>query len=145
MPLSASRMPMNQEAPKQVSIIHNAVPNRIRFRMPFIKNKRTLAELLKSSLMRDPNAKGIYHAEPNIITGSLLIKYHPAFHTEAEVVKLVEDISRDITAGKIVISEKHKNPKLGKMSPKAFFTRELLVDVFGNLISAVLVAVLVSA
>ncbi len=104
-----------------------------------------MAELLKSSLLKDSHAKGIYHAEPNIVTGTLLVKYHPALHSEAEIVQLVQETLSDIGNGKIEIAEKHKNPGIGKMSPGDFFTRELFVDILGNLIAGLFVAAILSA
>ena len=51
-----------------ITIIHNKVPNRIRFRVPLIKHQQTFADLLKQTLLRDEEAKGIYHADPDIVT-----------------------------------------------------------------------------
>ncbi|HYE33896.1 hypothetical protein [Methylocaldum sp.] len=130
--------------PETITIVHNKVPNRIRVRVPLIRNKRTLAELLKQSLLGDPQAKGIYHAEPNITTGTFLIKYHPALHTETEVMERVRTIARNISAGTIEITAKHKNPKLGKMQPQAFFTRELMVSIGGNVIAGLILAALIA-
>jgi hypothetical protein len=127
-----------------VYIVHDKVPNRIRFLVPFIKYKQTFAELLKQSLLRDANAKGIYHAEPNFITGTLLIKYHPALHSEAEVVELVRTNTQKLYEGNIEITQKHKNPKLGKMPPGAFFTRELLVSIVGNVVAGIIIALFVA-
>lgn len=130
--------------PEAVSILHNKVPNRIRVSVPLIKHKQTLATLLKQNLLKHEEAKGVYHAEPNIITGTLLVKYHPAFHKEAEVVELIRTTLQNIGEGKIVISEKHKNPRLGKMLPKAFFTRELIVSIVGNVVGGILLAAIIS-
>lgn len=133
------------EAPDDnITIIHNNVPNRIRLRVPLIKHKQTFADLLKNSLLNDEEAKGIYHAEPNIVTGSILIKFHPAYHNEEEVVRLVLKTVTRLRDGKIEITQKHKNPKLGKMQPGAFFTRELLVSIAGNVIAGILLAVMVA-
>ncbi len=126
-----------------IAIVHNRVPARIRIRVPLIKNKRTLAELLKQSLLKEARAKGIYHAEPNVTTGTSLIKYHPALHTEAEVLDRVQAISQGIAAGTAEFTAKHKNPKLGKMQPQAFFTRELIVSVGGNVIAGFILAALI--
>lgn len=123
-----------------ITVIHNKVPNRIRIRVPLIKHKQTYASLLKHELLSDEEAKGIYHAEPNIVTGTVLIKFHPAFHSEEEVVQRVIIAANKLSKGKIEITEKHKNPKLGKMAPGAFFTRELLVSIVGNVVAGVLVA-----
>jgi hypothetical protein len=131
---------MTHPTPEIIAVLHNKVPNRIRFSVPLIKHKRTLAELLKQNLLKDAAAKGVYHAEPNITTGTLLVKYHPAFHTEAEVVDLVRKTARRIGEGKIEISQKHKNPRLGKMLPQAFFTRELVVSIIGNVIAGIILA-----
>jgi hypothetical protein len=133
---------MKHAMPETVAILHNKVPSRIRFSVPLIRNRRTLAELLKQSLLKDAKANGIYHAEPNITTGSLLVKYHSAFHSEAEVVELVGSIVRQIANGKIEISQKHKNPRLGKMAPQAFFTRELMVSIVGNVVAGLVLAAL---
>ena len=76
--------------PAPFSVIHNRVPNRIRLRVPMIRHKQTFAELLKQSLLRDVASRGIYHAEPYIVTGSMLIKYHLAMHSEREVLELVD-------------------------------------------------------
>ena len=127
-----------------ISIVHNKVPNRIRFLVPMIKHKQAFAGLLKQSLLKDPGAKGIYHAEPNVTTGTILIKYHPALHTEAEIVELVRTIAQKITDGKIEISEKHKNPRIGKMLPGAFFTRELLVSIGGNVIAGLILGAVIA-
>jgi hypothetical protein len=132
---------MNSPMPATVTILHDKVPNRIRFSVPLIRNKRTLSELLKQTLLRDARAGGIYHAEPSIITGSLLVKFHSALHTEAEVIDLVSDVVRQVAHGQVVISQKHKNPRLGKMAPQAFFTRELVVSIVGNVIAGLLLAV----
>jgi hypothetical protein len=96
--------------------------------------------MLKHHLLKDPDAKGIYHAEPNIVTGTLLVKYHPAIHTREEVVHLVEDLAYRIDIGEVEITQKHKNPRLGKMLPGAFFTRELLVSIVGNVVAGLLLA-----
>ncbi|WP_434110828.1 hypothetical protein [Methylocaldum sp. GT1TLB] len=130
--------------PETIVIVHNKVPARIRIRVPLIRNKRTMAELLKQSLLGDAQARGIYHAEPNITTGTFLIKYHPALHTEAEVIERVRAIARNISAGTIEITAKHKNPKLGKMRPQAFFTRELFVSIGGNVIAGLVLAALIA-
>ncbi|CAI8869587.1 HMA2 domain-containing protein [Methylocaldum szegediense] len=129
--------------PETIAIVHNRVPARIRIRVPLIKNKRTLAEVLKQSLLKDDRAKGIYHAEPNITTGTFLIKYHPALHTEAEVLERVQAIARGIAAGTVEFTVKHKNPKLSKMQPQAFFNRELLVSIGGNVIAGFILAALI--
>ncbi len=133
---------MKNTSPRTIAIVHNKVPNRIRFLVPWIKNKRTYAELLRQNLLKDPEGKGIYHAEPNIVTGTILVKYHPAMHTEAEVVRLVEAIAGKISIGGVEITAKHKNPRLGKMLPQAFFTRELVVSICGNVVAGVILAVL---
>jgi len=127
-----------------VSVVHNKVPSRIRFRVPMIKDRRTIAELLKQSLLKDPDGKGIYHAEPNITTGTILVKYHPALHTEEAVVRLVQSIAAKIAEGKVEISAKHKNPRVGRMQPGAFFTRELLVSIGGNVIAGLLLAAIIA-
>lgn len=127
-----------------ITIIHNKVPNRIRFRVPLIKHQQTFADLFKQTLLRDEGAKGIYHAEPNIVTGTILVKFHPAYHSEDEVVQLVIATANKLRDGKIEITQKHKNPRLGKMPPGAFFTRELLVSIVGNVIAGIFVAVIVA-
>lgn len=131
---------MTHEIPETVSVLHDKVPCRIRFSVPLIRNKRTLAELLKQTLLKDTQANGIYHAEPNITTGSLLVKFHPAMHGETEVVELIRTTVRQIAAGRVEITQKHKNPKLGKMAPQAFFTRELLVSIVGNVVAGLVLA-----
>jgi hypothetical protein len=127
-----------------ITIIHNKVPNRIRIRVPLIKHKQTFADVLKHCLLSDEEAKGIYHAEPNIVTGTILVKFHPAYHSEEEVVQLVRTTANKLRDGKIEITQKHKNPRLGKMPPGAFFTRELLVSIVGNIIAGVFLAVIVT-
>lgn len=127
--------------PHSVSILHNKVPNRIRFAVPLIRHRATLAAILKQALLKDAGARGIYHAEPNIVTGTVLVKYHPAVHTEAEVVARVRAAVQRIAGGSIEISQKHKDPRLGKMLPQAFFTRELLVSVVGNVVAGLVLAV----
>jgi hypothetical protein len=131
---------MKRSAPDAITIVHNKVPNRIRLRVPWIKHSRAFAELLKQSLLKDPAGKGVYHAEPNIATGTILIKYHPAMHSEEQVVRLVEAAARKIADGRIEITAKHKNPRLGKMLPQAFFTRELLVSICGNVLAGLILA-----
>lgn len=128
-----------------ISIVHNRVSSRLRLFVPMIRYKHTYAEMLKQSLLRDVASKGIYHAEPNIVTGNILIKYHPAFHTEAEVLALVQSAVEKIDQGNVDITLKHKNPRLGKMKPGAFFTRELLVSIGGNIIAGLVLAVMLSA
>ena len=135
---------MKDKTEDTITIIHNKVPNRIRIRVPLIKHKQTFADLLKQGLLSDKEAKGIYHAEPNIVTGTILVKFHPAYHSEEEVVQLVIATANKLRDGKIEITEKHKNPKLGKMPPGAFFTRELLVSIVGNVIAGIFLAVIVT-
>jgi len=134
---------MKQTNSEAISIVHDKVPNRIRFSIPMIRYRRTFAELLKHSLLKDPAGKGIYHAEPNIVTGNLLIKFHPAMHSREEIVRLVEDLAGRIDAGEVEITLKHKNPRLGKMLPGAFFTRELLVSIVGNVVAGLLLAFII--
>ncbi|MGZ8218655.1 HMA2 domain-containing protein [Methylomagnum sp.] len=131
---------MMNPAVEPIAILHNKVPHRIRFAVPLIRNKQTLAELLKQNLLKHAKAKGIYHAEPNIVTGTLLVKYHPAFHGEADVVALVRSTIQQIAEGKIEISQKHKNPRVSRMTPKTYFTRELVVSTIANVIAGVVVA-----
>ncbi len=133
---------MKDATQDMITIVHNKVPNRIRIRVPLIKHKQTYANLLRHDLLLDEEAKGIYHAEPNIVTGTILVKYHPVYHSEEDVVRLVAKTVNKLRKGKIEITQKHKNPKLGKMAPGAFFTRELLVSIAGNVIAGVLVAVM---
>jgi hypothetical protein len=128
-----------------VRIIHNRVPFRLRLSIPLIRHKHTYAELLKQSLLNDPASRGIYHAEPNIVTGNLLLKYHPALHAESEVLELVEKTVSRIEQGQIEITLKHKNPRLSRMQPGAFFTRELLVSIGGNVIAGLVLAAIISA
>lgn len=130
--------------PNTITILHDTVPHRIRFSVPVIKYKRTFAELLKQNILRDEKAKGIYHAEPNVTTGTLLVKYHPAFHNEAEVIELIKSNARKLCDGNIEITQKHKNPKVGRMRPGAFFTRELLVSIAGNVIAGIVLALLIA-
>lgn len=132
---------MNEPATRGVRILHNRVPDRIRLHVPLIKQRATLAELLKHSLLKDPDAQGIYHAEPNVATGSLLIKYHPALHSEAQVVELVATTARRIADGQVPISSKHRNPRVSRMPPGAYFTRELVVSVVGNVLAGLALAV----
>jgi hypothetical protein len=127
-----------------VTVLHNRAPNRIRLLVPLIKNRATFAEMLKQSILKDPDAKGIYHAETNPTTATLLVKYHSGFHDEAEVLRIVTRIAGQIDKGDIVFSSKHKNPRLGRMQPSAFFTRELVVSIFGNVIAGLLLAVLLT-
>ena len=143
-PLCKQTTNMNHTTQAVIKIVHNKVPNRIRFSVPLIKDKKTFAELLKQSLLRDENAKGVYHAEPNVVTGTLLVKYHPAFHSEADIVQLVETTVQRLDEGKIEITQKHKDPKVGRMRPGAYFTREFLVSIGGNVIAGLLLAFLVA-
>ena len=135
---------MNPVSLDTIYIVHNSVPYRIRLRVPLIRYKHTFAELLKQCLLRDANAKGIYHAEPNVTTGTILIKYHPAFHNEAEIVQLVKANALKLCSGEIEITQKHKNPKVGRMRPGAFFTRELIVSIAGNVIAGVILALVIA-
>lgn len=135
---------MTPERQSTVTVLHNRVPNRIRVSVPVIKYKQTYAELLKQNLLQLPEAKGIYHAEPNVVSGTMLLKYHPAFHTEADVLRLVRATVNKLGAGGLEISSKHKNPRVGKMPPAAFFTRELLVSVAGNVLAGLLLAVMIN-
>ena len=135
---------MKHAHPPAISIVHNKVPSRIRLFVPEIKNKRTFAELLKQNLLKDPAGKGIYHAEPNVVIGTILIKYHPAMHREEEIVRLVETVVSKLAVGGLEITAKHKNPRLGKMLPQAFFTRELVVSICGNIIAGLVLAAMVS-
>lgn len=130
--------------PNMIKILHNKAPNRIRMIVPMIRYKQTFAELLKQSLLRDGNAKGIYHAEPNITTGTILIKYHPALNSELEIIELVKLTVQKLNDGKIEITQKHKNPKVGRMNPGAFFTRELLVSIAGNVIAGIVLAFIIA-
>lgn len=131
---------MTQPTAELVSIVHDKVPNRIRFRVPLIRYRQTYAEILKQSLLKDAASRGIYHAEPNITTATLLVKYHPAIHSEAQVVELVRSTVENLSTGSIEISAKHKNPRIGKMPPGAFFTRELIVSIVGNLVAGLVLA-----
>ncbi len=126
------------------SILHNKVPNRIRFSVPLIRHRQTYASMLKQGLLKNADAKGIYHAEPNITTGTILIKYHPAMHSEEDIVRLLQAVLANLSEGKIEITEKHKNPRLGRMRPGAFFTRELLVSIGGNVIAGLLLAFIIA-
>jgi hypothetical protein len=128
-----------------ISIVHDKVPNRLRIFIPFIKNKPTYAEVLRQSLLRDPVMKGIYHAVPNTVTGRVLIKFHPAHHTCDEVYDFVQSCASRLSEGEIEISLKHKNPRLGRMNPGAFFTRELIVSIAGNVIAGLVLAVFIAA
>jgi hypothetical protein len=127
-----------------ISVIHDRVPNRIRFSVPVIRHRATYAELLKQGILKSPQAKGIYHAEPNITTATLLVKYHPAFHDATDVIELVGRIAEEVGAGQVELSAKHKNPRLGKMPPSAFFTRELVVSIIGNVLGGLLLAMLLT-
>ena len=135
---------MNYTIQDKIRIVHNSVPNRIRLQVPIIQYKDTFAELLKQCLLSDANAKGIYHAEPNVITGTLLVKYHPAFHTEAEVIELVRSNALKLKEGKVDITQKHKNPKVFRMRPGAFFTREFLVSIAGNVVAGLILAFVIA-
>ncbi len=131
---------MKSTVPQTVSILHDKVPNRIRFYVPLIRNRQTYAEMLKQTLLNNAEAKGIYHAEPNIIRGTVLIKYHPAMHSQEQIVSVLEAALQNLADGKIEITAKHKNPRVGKMRPGAFFTRELLVSIGGNIIAGIVLA-----
>ncbi|HSD82953.1 MAG TPA: hypothetical protein VLG46_03800 [Anaerolineae bacterium] len=135
---------MNASQQDPILLVHNKVPNRLRVRVPLIKHKQTFAELLKQGLLRDADAKGIYHAEPSIVTGTILIKYHPALHTEEDVLQIIQRVVGSIANGKMEISAKHKNPRLGKMRPGAFFTRELIVSIVGNVLAGLILAAIVT-
>jgi hypothetical protein len=136
---------MNTAPHSTLAILHNKVPSRIRLAVPLIRNKQTYALMLKQSLLKNPDAKGIYHAEPNTVTGTILIKYHPAIHSEAEILGLVQAILEDLSQGKIEITEKHKNPRVGRMQPGDYFTRELMVSIVGNVIAGVVLALFITA
>lgn len=128
-----------------VRIVHNRVACRLRLAVPLIRHKATFAEVLKQTLLNEASSRGIYHAEPNILTGNILIKFHPAHHTDAEVIELVNAAARRIASGEIEITLKHKNPRLSRMKPGAFFTRELLVSIGGNVIAGLVLAAIISA
>lgn len=128
-----------------IRVVHNRVANRLRLAVPLIRYKATFAEMLKQTLLNEPVSHGIYHAEPNTLTGNLLVKYHPAHHTESEVLRLVADAAHRIAQGQIEITLKHKNPRLSRMQPGAFFTRELLVSIGGNVIAGLVLAAIISA
>lgn len=128
-----------------IRVIHNRVANRIRVSVPMIRHKATYAEILKQTLLNEPVSNGIYHAEPNIVTGNLLVKYHPAHHAESDVIALIQDATTRIESGQIEITLKHKNPRLSRMKPGAFFTRELLVSIGGNVIAGLVLAAIISA
>ncbi len=128
-----------------VSVVHCRVANRLRLSVPAIRHKHTYAELLKQTLLNEPASKGVYHAEPNVLTGNLLVKFHPAHHDETEVIALVSDAISRIESGQIEITLKHKNPRLSRMKPGAFFTRELLVSIGGNVIAGLVLAAIISA
>ncbi len=113
-------------------------------RDPRSGSKATYAELLKQGILKSPEAKGIYHAEPNITTASLLVKFHPAFHETSDVIELVGRIAEEVGSGGVEFSAKHKNPRLGKMPPSAFFTRELVVSVIGNVLGGLLLALMLT-
>lgn len=135
---------MNPTARQDVAILHNRVPERLRLRVAIIKHRPTIADLLKHDLLKDPGARGIYHAEPNVVTGTLLIKYHPALHTEADVIALVRSLAMKIRNGQVPISAKHRNPRVSRMQPGAYFSRELLVSVAGNVVAGLLLAALIA-
>ena len=128
-----------------VRVLHNKVANRIRLAVPLVRHRATFAEVLKQTLLNEPASKGIYHAEPNIITGNILVKFHPAHHTEDQVIQLVSEAAERIASGQIEITLKHKNPRLSRMQPGAFFTRELLVSIGGNVIAGLVLAAIISA
>ena len=123
-------------------IVHDRVPNRIRFHIPFIRHQRTLAETLKHRLLRSETCRGIYHAEVNPLTSSLLLKFHGGMHDRHTVTHLLENVVNEIEQGQLEILLKHKNPRLGRMMPTAFFTRELLVNITGNITAALLLIAL---
>ena len=124
----------------RIRILHNRVPERLRLHVALIKHRATLAEMLKQTLLKDPGARGIYHAEPNIATGSLLIKYHPALQTESQIVALVDTIAGQIADGQVPITAKHRNPRVSRMLPGAYFSRELVVSVVGNVVAGLVLA-----
>lgn len=121
-------------------IIHNRVPFRLRLAVPIIRHKHTYAELLKQTLLNESSSRGIYHVEPNAVTGTLLVKYHPAQHAEVDVISLVADALSRIERGEIEITQKHRKPRLSRMQPGAFFTRELLVSIGANVIAGIVLA-----
>ncbi len=129
---------MKDETQQPISIVHNTLPNRIRIKLPLIKHKQVFADLFRQDLLKNADAKGIYHVEPNVVTGSVLIKYHPALHNEQDVLQLVLNSANKLGHGIIDIPHKNKTPKLGRMPPGAFFTRELLVSIAGNVIAGIL-------
>jgi hypothetical protein len=127
-----------------VRILHDRVPDRIRLRVALIKHRATLAEVLKHSLLKDPDGHGIYHAEANVVTGSLLIKFHPSLQTQRQVVDLVRATAERIAEGDIPATAKHRNPRVSKMLPGAYFSRELLVSVAGNVIAGLVLAAFIA-
>jgi hypothetical protein len=135
---------MNDHTQQTISIVHNTLPNRIRVKLPLIKHKQVFADLFRHDLLKNTEAKGIYYVEPNVVTGTVLIKYHPALHNEQEVLQLVSETSNKVRDGIIEITHKHKHPKLGRMPPGAFFTRELLVSIAGNVIAGILLTLVIA-
>lgn len=121
-------------------VIHDLVPHRLRLSVPGIRHKRTYAALLKQVLLNEPSSRGIYHAEPNSLTGTLLVKYHSAQHAQLDVISLVADAISRIEKGEIEITQNHKKARLSRMQPGAFFTRELLVSIGGNIIAGLFLA-----
>jgi len=136
---------MQDETLDTLFIVHNKLPNRIRIKLPLIKQKQVFADLFKQDLLKNADAKGIYLVEPNIITGTVLIKFHPAMHNQEQVLQLVLNSAEKIQQGNIEIPHKNKNPKLGRMPPGAFFTRELLVSIAGNVIAGIVLALIFTA
>lgn len=127
----------------EVTVLHDRVPHRLRLSIPLIKHKATFAAVLKQTLLGDPEFRGIYHVEPNELTGSLIIKFHTALHTQQEVIALVEQSVGKLADGSTVIMLKHKNPRLGRMKPGAYFSRELMVSIAGNVIAGLVLALFV--
>jgi hypothetical protein len=123
-------------------IVHDRVPNRMRFHVPLIQHQRTLAETLRHRLLDSDSCRGIYHAEVNPLTASLLLKFHGGINDRRAVLEVVRDAIKELEQGNIEILLKHKNPRVGRMMPGAFFTRELIVNIVGNTAAAILIAAL---
>jgi hypothetical protein len=67
--------------------IHH-VPGRLRIRVPAIKRSGENAALLKELLRA---VQGVYEAEPNLMTGSIVVRYDPQFTSAVAIVTILTD------------------------------------------------------
>ncbi|MEI6354572.1 MAG: hypothetical protein WCO47_07580 [Methylococcus sp.] len=134
-----------QHSSDTIRIVHNKVPHRLRVYVPMVRWGPTYADFLVQTLLREGKAPGVFHAEASEVTGNVLIQYLPGTQCEEDILRLLEETAQRIETGNIPLLPKHKSPRLGKMMPGAFFTRELMVSIGGNIIAGVALALMLGA